>query len=122
MTPTQRKIRKLTQTIKDVAQTRQETIYTTTNIPDQTTDLQQLIGQDDTPLGTKLIRAGTFIAVAMPEPVLTDLAGAALIATGFTLDKLTRKTTVRDVYKNLHETLREIERFKREVSQITLTK
>ena len=115
------KTRKLTQTLRDIAQTRRETINTTSNIHSDTIDLQQIIGKENqTSLGTKLIKTGTFIALVVPEPIVSDLTGAALIATGYVMNKLTKRTTCLDVYTNMNQTMKDMAQLKKELANITL--
>ena len=68
----------------------------------------------DTTVGKKLIKAGTFLIVAVPEPFISDLTGTAIIATGLALNKISKKGNIKDIYRNLQE----IERFKRGVAHV----
>lgn len=121
MKTTHQKTKKITQTIQDIEQTRSETTDTNKGLQSTLTDLQQLIGQDDNNLlGQKLIKTGTFLVVAVPEPVVSDLTGTALIAAGLTMNKLTQKTTIKDVCTNLKQAIQDVNRVKREISHITL--
>ena len=88
------------------------------NIPDETVELKQLVGREDQKsLGSKFIKTGIFIAIAVPEPVVTDIAGAAIIATGYTMNKLTKRATIRDVYTNINLTLKDIKQLKKRTFQ-----
>lgn len=116
--------RQLIQTLRDLANTQREIINTTRNIPNPATDikqLKQLIGKENqTSLGSKFIKAGIFLVIGIPEPVVSDLAGAALIATGYTMNKLTNHATIRDVFTTINKTTKDIAQFKKELTNFTL--
>ena len=108
------KNKQLSLTLKDLAYTHKEMLNTTPDITCPATDLKQLVGKEDqTTLGSKLIKAGIFLAVGIPEPVVSDLAGAALIATGYTMNKLTNHATIRDIYTTINKTSKDLVQLKK---------
>jgi len=113
------KAKELIRSVQEITQTQDEVDKVVKELPEELASVKQLIGDEYSPtIGKKLIKAGTFLAVAVPEPFISDLTGTVLIATGIALDKLGKKDSVRDVYKNLHGTLQEIETFRKKVSLI----
>lgn len=115
------KNRQLSRTLKDIASTRGEIIGTAQGMPNPATDVTPLIGKEDqTSLGSKLINAGIVIAVGIPEPIVSDITGAALIATGYTMNRLTSHVTIRDIYTNVSKTTKDIAQLRRELTTISL--
>lgn len=91
-------------------------------LPGELGSLGNLVGKEEsTTLGKKMIKAGVFLIVAIPEPFVSDLTGTALVAAGFALNRFTRGKNVRDHYRKLQEDMRQIELIRREISTATLS-
>jgi len=118
--PETARTKKILQLIKENKQTRDEVRKTIGELPNEAANVGQLIGQEDKPtLGKKLIKTGTFLIVAVPEPFISDITGAALIATGLMMNKLSKRESITDVCKSLRDNMQDMERFRREVARGT---
>ncbi len=115
------KTKKMLQTIKETKQTHEEARTTLSTLPQEAAGVGQLIGQEDQPtLGKKLIKTGTFLVVAVPEPFVSDITGTALIATGLAMNKFGKRASITDICKNLRDNMQDMQRLKREIARGTL--
>lgn len=111
-TPTKNTVK----TIHDIRGTYQEITYSLNGLPEGLDAAKQLIKDDNKPtIGSKLIKTGIFLIVAVPEPFISDITGTALVATGFALNKLKKKDSVRDLITKCHYDMQEIEQFGKEI-------
>ena len=118
--PDTARTKRILQVIKETKQTRDEARKTISELPKEAADVGQLVGQEDQPtLGKKLIKTGTFLVVAVPEPFISDITGTALIATGLVMNKLSKRESITDVCKSLRENVQDVERLRREVTRGT---
>lgn len=114
------KVKERIKAIQEVKQANHEAEGAMQGLPGELASVGNLVGKEEsTTIGKKLIRVGTFLIVAMPEPFVTDIAGTALVATGFALNRFTRRKNVRDYYRKFQEDMRQIELIRREISTAT---
>jgi hypothetical protein len=79
-----------------------------------------IIGNDEAPgVGGTLIKTGTLL-IAFPEPVVSGIAGVALVATGLVLNKLRKSSNVKELYKEHQRSMKDMQRLQREILQTTL--
>lgn len=114
------KVRRMIKAMQEVRQANHEAEEAMQGLPEELASLKRLIGEDDSAtVGRKLIKVGTFLIVAIPEPFISDITGTALVAAGFALNRLSRRENVRGLYRKFQEDLQQIERFRREISSAT---
>ncbi len=81
-------------------------------LTDTTKHLKSLIGEPNTNAkGSRLITAGVAL-IALPDPTITDLIGATLVAAGLLKNRM-RPLTVTDTCREFRESIRMIENMKR---------
>ena len=111
------KVKERVNALQEVKQAKQELGGAMRGLPEQLLSVGDIVGKEESnTFGKKLIRVGTFLIIAMPEPFLTDIVGSALVATGFAMNKLNRKKNVRDYCRKFQDDMRQIELIRRNLN------
>lgn len=78
-------------------------------VVEETKRVKRLIGnpnEEDGAKGSKLVAAGIAL-IAFPDPTISDLIGAGLVAAGL-IQKRMKRTTVVDVYKEFQDAIKNV--------------
>ena len=113
--------KKLINATKEVGQANNELKEVMQGIPAELSSVKDLLGEDENSatLGKKLVKVGTFLVVAIPEPFISDITGTVLIASGLVMNRFSRRNSVKGFHDKFQKDLREIEALQRAFSSLT---
>jgi len=113
----QKTITKALQSTQNIQQLHHETNSAFKTLQTELSSMNGYVGTDgSTSFGRKLIKTGTFLIVAIPEPFISDITGWALVATGFALNRFQKKKTLGHYLGKFHEEIQGITQFTKELT------
>lgn len=103
--------RELAETLRELTLSYKEFGNALSGVAETAKPLKRLIGEPNAEArarGSRLIAAGVAL-IAFPDPTITDVIGAALVAAGLIKNRM-RQATVADVYKEFRKVYKEIQK------------